>query len=63
MKAHGLSAYETGCRCTTCKTAKSDYKAAYRHGLHRLDREALTAILKDLCPQGLTRDCPARKAT
>lgn len=62
MTVHGLNAYNTqGCRCETCRTAKSDYKAAQHLGVHQVDREALTAFLRDLLPQGLTEDCPARK--
>ena len=58
---HGtINAYDKGCRCVPCCNAKADYAARRNAGL-RVDDERLRDLLIEVCPDGLTDDCPARR--
>ena len=58
---HGTrSRYQRGCRCQACKATASDYALRRKQGLDRIDDQALRDFLLELCPDGLTDDCPAR---
>jgi hypothetical protein len=73
---HGTTyAYRTRrCRCELCREAHSasmrDYKARKRGGppalprgsYAKVDEEFLSDLLHELFPDGLTDDCPARRA-
>jgi hypothetical protein len=45
------------CRCEECREAK-----AYARGNVKVDEKLLSDLLHELFPDGLTDDCPARKA-
>ena len=63
MIDHGTTTkYSHGCRCTPCKHAYGDRTAQRRAGL-KVDAEALRAVLEDLFPYGLTRECPRARRT
>jgi hypothetical protein len=73
---HGtLHAYNNrGCRCEKCRAAKAasmrEYKARKRgepvalaRGSYaQVDQDLLSDLLHELFPDGLTDDCPARRA-
>jgi hypothetical protein len=71
---HGTAyAYrKAGCRCETCREAHARTQREWKErkygrsvssrGYLRVDREALSDLLHELCPDGLTDDCPARRA-
>jgi hypothetical protein len=51
-RTHGLAAtYKAGCRCDQCRASVRNPAG---------DRDLLTDILREICPNGLTDDCPAR---
>lgn len=64
---HGtLRSYWGGCRCEDCTQANRDYMREYtvrRRGgdLIEVDRDALSDLLAELFPLGLTEDCPAAR--
>lgn len=60
---HGtISAFYHGCRCEPCKQAKSDQaRRAGRTHTPAYDRKAIREALLELCPTGLTDQCPARR--
>ena len=45
------------CRCLRCKRANADYRRGLR-GLAAVDHDALSDLLNELVPYGLTDDCP-----
>lgn len=52
------------CRCDKCKAAAAGYARA-RYQRNRpvpFDRDAIADLLHELAPDGLTDDCPARRA-
>jgi hypothetical protein len=72
---HGtLNAYNNrGCRCERCRTAKAEAQRSYkarkrgepvcvRGPIDRLGEDLLSDLLHELFPDGLTDDCPARRA-
>jgi hypothetical protein len=63
--AHGtVSAYTNrGCRCGPCRAASAAYKREQRklEEIEQVDRELLGRLLDELCPDGLTDDCPYRR--
>jgi hypothetical protein len=67
IKTHGtLTGYTRGCRCGECRRAIREYQRRHRFG-HRgaeaeIDTEALSDLLNELFPLGLTDECPARRA-
>lgn len=55
-----------GCRCDECKAANAARSRAIYHGerlapLHA-DEARFADLLHELAPDGLTDDCPARRA-
>lgn len=68
MKPHGTLTRYTwhGCRCEDCRGAMRDYNRDRRTGFGghaRLtpDEEAISDLLNELFPEGLTDSCPARQ--
>lgn len=68
------SSYTGGCRCNSCRGAWREYMrdysrkrraaktsdAEYRgEGIHH---QRLAEVLQEICPDGLTDDCPARSS-
>jgi hypothetical protein len=52
------------CRCEPCRAAYREANRRYRRrtrALVNVDREALSDLLNELFPLGLTDDCPARR--
>ena len=71
---HGkLTSYTRGCRCDECRRAMARYQrdrnaarpkrsGSWGRGARLNDHEeALRALLMELCPSGLTDECPARR--
>lgn len=59
---HGTTySYRRGCRCEACRDANRRCHARWI-GHVDVDREALRDLLAELCPDGLTDDCPARRS-
>jgi hypothetical protein len=61
-----------GCRCDTCREAHAATQRAYkerkrgdrpvrRGPMDRFGEDMLSDLLHELCPDGLTDDCPARR--
>lgn len=67
MVEHGtVSGYaHHGCRCDACGSAMREYSRRRRYGDDGVeiyvDRDALSDLLHELFPLGLTDDCPARR--
>jgi hypothetical protein len=71
---HGtVYAYREGCRCEACRAAHAAARRDYnerkrgepveaRGSYSKDDRDFLSDLLHELFPDGLTDDCPARRA-
>lgn len=54
-----------GCRCVECTRAMREYNQRRMYGAGGpapVDRKALSDLLNELFPDGLTDDCPAARA-
>jgi hypothetical protein len=50
-----------GCRCEECRSAGRAY-FQQRRARPQVDEDLLSDLLHELFPDGLTDDCPARRA-
>jgi hypothetical protein len=63
MKHGTLTGYTThACRCEECRAAMRAYHVRRGAGPLEVDRDLICDLLHELFPDGLTDDCPARRA-
>lgn len=62
---HGTTAmyYQGRCRCENCKRsehARARIRTDIVSSLSKADFKLIAEALQEICPEGLTDDCPAR---